>query len=86
MRIPNFQNGKFGIRKEFGIVWKVENPDILKSDDVKPPLHQRFFARAGDANFSNFVASPARDKITRVATLELATRRVKKSQEKGRQS
>ena len=27
----------------------------------KPRLHERFFARAGDAMFSNFVASPARD-------------------------
>ena len=53
---------------------------------VKPRLHERFFARAGDAIFSNFVASSARDEISRVATLELATRRVKKSQEKSRQS
>ena len=29
--------------------------------DLKPQLHERFFARAGDAIFSNFVASPARD-------------------------
>ena len=28
---------------------------------LKPRLHERFFARAGDAIFSNFVASPARD-------------------------
>ena len=27
---------------------------------LKPRLHERFFARAGDAIFSNFVASPAR--------------------------
>ena len=28
---------------------------------LKPRLHERFFARAGDAIFSNFVASPARE-------------------------
>ena len=28
---------------------------------LKPWLHERFFARAGDAIFSNFVASRARD-------------------------
>ena len=28
---------------------------------LKPRPHERFFARAGDAIFSNFVASPARD-------------------------
>ena len=28
---------------------------------LKPRPHGRFFARAGDAIFSNFVASPARD-------------------------
>ena len=28
---------------------------------LKPRLHERFFARAGDAIFSNFVASPAQD-------------------------
>ena len=29
--------------------------------NIKPRLHKRFFARAGDAIFSNFVASPTRD-------------------------
>ena len=29
--------------------------------ELKPRLYERFFARAGDAIFSNFVASPARD-------------------------
>ena len=29
--------------------------------DLKPRLQEQFFARAGDASFSNFVASPARD-------------------------
>ena len=28
---------------------------------IKPRLHERFFACAGDAIFSNFIASPARD-------------------------
>ena len=28
---------------------------------LKPRLHERFFARVGDAIFSDFVASPARD-------------------------
>ena len=28
---------------------------------LKPRPHERFFARAGDAIFSNFVASPARE-------------------------
>ena len=28
---------------------------------VKPRPHERFFGRAGDAIFSNFVASPARE-------------------------
>ena len=34
---------------------------INRVGNVKPRLHERFFARAGDAIFSNFVASPARD-------------------------
>ena len=38
--------------------------EILKEAQImqalKPRLHKRFFARAGDAIFSNFVASPAR--------------------------
>ena len=29
--------------------------------ELKPRLHEQFFARAGDVIFSNFVASPARD-------------------------
>ena len=28
---------------------------------LKPRPHERFFTRAGDAIFSNFVASPARE-------------------------
>ena len=33
----------------------------VPSTNLKPWLHERFFARAGDAIFSKFVASPARD-------------------------
>ena len=33
----------------------------LKLSQLKPRVHERFFACAGDAIFSNFVASPARD-------------------------
>ena len=33
----------------------------VRAAAIKPRPHERFFARAGDAIFLNFVASPARD-------------------------
>ena len=33
----------------------------LRQGQLKPRLHERFFARAGDAIFSNFVPSPVLD-------------------------
>ena len=40
---------------------KCINKTYQLAEHIKPRLHERFFARAGDAIFSNFVASPARD-------------------------
>ena len=35
------------------------HPKQVQSSRLKPRLHKRFFACAGDAIFSNFVESPA---------------------------
>ena len=51
-----------------------------------PRLHERLFARADDAIFQTLSRRQREMKIARAATLELAMRQVKKSQEKSRQS
>ena len=47
---------------------KTKNTDCFEESSepqyistFKPRLHERFFARAGDAIFSNFVTSPAQE-------------------------
>ena len=58
---PPALNGTYSM---FGASFEVnENHTQIKLShrSNKPRLHERFFARAGDAIFSNFVTSPARD-------------------------
>ena len=50
----------------------------MQGIDIKPRLHERFFARAGDEIFQILSRRQREMKIARVATLELATRQVKK--------
>ena len=52
----------------------------------KPRLLERFFARTGDAIFQTLSRRQCEMKIACVATLELATRQVKKSHEKRKES
>ena len=58
----------------------------MRNNNSRHSLHERFFARADDAIFSILSRRQRAMKITSVATLELVTRQVKKSQEKSRQS
>ena len=48
--------------------------------------HERFFARAGDASFSNFFVSPARDENRMCSHPRTGDATMKKSQEKSSQN
>ena len=58
---------------------------LTKIARIWPRLHERFFARAGDAFFQILWRRQRAMKIASVATHELATRQLKQSQKKSRE-